>query len=360
MSGTLEINSILIHIKGDWKKNPDQHDLVVEGELPILGIPFYLDLTSVDWVQTTTKVAPELTITTAMKATDYKWSLSGVIEWILELPRDNEVLSWEEVLQNALEGLRLAHGSAIYVDDHKWDVVPTLNKIIKDNNVLDADFLRQSLLQVIGKASRKYFNSDLLPNLLDQLYIQIFRGMEEDHRQLSVTLSGDLNHFASPDKFPPYVYVQLPTADLEYFINHFVRPTIEVKGYEVSFVSLEVIGDNKLIVIVKEEKNGWFIKVALTPEVRENNVHLTVDHIDTTGLTILTRVIFNLFKGLLVRQIERRPLPVAKIYDQLIQNLKEKYPFVEIMTEGQLVIKNLNFQTTQTETLVYFEQKNQA
>lgn len=360
MSGVLEINSISIHIKGDWKGDPDQHNSVIEGELPVLGIPFRLDLTTVDWVQSNVPDAPELAIMTAIKVRDHKWSISGEIQCLLGLPFDDEVYSWGEVWQKSLESLHLGDSSAIFVDDHKWDVVPTLNKILNNDGILDHDFLLRAIFKAIGNTSRKYFNSDLLPSLLDQLYFQIIRGADENHRQLSVTVSGDRNHFTSPDKYPPYVFLQIPTPDLEYFVNHFVRPTIEVKGYELSFVSLEVVGDNNLIVNIEEESNGWLLKVALTPVVRESTVHLKVDQIDATGLNVLTKVIFNLFKGLLVRQIESRSVPVGKLYDQLKQNLKKRYPFVEIRNEGQLVIKNLNFQTTHTEILVYFEQKNQA
>lgn len=361
MPGMLEINQFSITIHDRQSGSTADSITEIEGVVPLVSVPFELRLDGVERNGADHTADPNLLVLqTSLQAAHLNWSFDAKLFWLLSLTFDSEPSQWKEFLLRVKNNLSLSDSSEIKIDNHRWDIISTLNAALQNSEGHQFEKIFPMIERTVVNLSQKYFNSTILHDLLEILYFQIEMDHKNESSQIIKTVSSDVSHFSSSDPYPPYLYLQIPTRDLEYFVNNSIQPSVEVKGYEISFVSLEVIGNNHLIINLEEKSNNWILAVELTPEIRNQSIHLKVDHIETSGLNVLTKVVFTLFKGLLIRQIENRPIDIDPIYKTFKAKFENQFQFVELMQGHQLFLKNLDFQKENVSVLIYFEPEEVA
>lgn len=361
MAAKLEINKIKINITDDPALMSDTMAARIQGIVPMINLPFTISLVRIGWFQDEVYLPRQLVVTTSVYLEDHHWQMQGGIQWNVLLPEAGEVYTWENLLINTIRGIRLGNQSHILIDDHEWRIIPALNRALKNTVSTFSGQIHTFVSGQLAKLSTRYFGSDLLPYLLHDLQFR-FNGLgaEPNTKDIQLTISDDQSHFESPADYPPYVYLRIPTQDLEYLINYHVKPTLEVKGYSLEFQSFQVLSEQHLEIRFLEKTQNWDIQVTLIPEIKNNMIHFRVMQLDASGMNVLTTLLFNIFKGLLKRQIENRTVSIQQLYWKGKTFMEVKLPFIRFMEGWQIQLQKLNFSSNEVEILVAFEKNTGA
>ena len=328
MESTVELSKILVQLDQDAFKALDGDIFFIEGLLPILHIPYKLALVTADWNhQTEDDSLVTIRLMSVGETVDPQWAITTRLQWLLKLRCLGHLVKWSEDNLGFVEDISLGEESVIYIDDHQWNLIPTINKYLAESSERLPGLISDFLQPIIANSSRKYFNSDLIPAILEKLYYRVSRSVEDSIDSLHLTAYSVPGSWEASES-SSYSYFQLPTADIAFFINHFVKPKIEIKGYQLVFGSLKVIGDNQLIISLKETTNDWNIEMEVFFVLQENALHPTIHKLEVDGLNVLKRAMFKLFKAFLIRQIESRPIPLDKLYSDLMKKIA---PYVRLM-----------------------------
>lgn len=353
MKSTVEINKFIFRVDQKALEDLNSEIFYQEDRLPVLNIPYKLGLVTLEWNDSQGDMPVKLMAVGEL--VDPKWSVIARIQFLISCHWTKEIVKWGDFRNFFIEEISLGEDSVLFIDDHNWDLIPTLNKILVERKDVIPGLISQHLNSILSKASLKYFNSNLILDILDDLYFRISRSINGSLETLELTASGDQDLGGENENPATYASIQIPTSDFTYFMNHFVHPNIEVRGYELMFISLEAIGDNTLIINLKEAINNWNIRMEVSFILRDNSLHPNVRQLQVQGLDILKRTMFQLFKGILIRQIENRPLPLDRLYRNLKKKAEERFPFIRLMPGKELRFDKLKMTLEMVEVVVSSE-----
>ncbi len=354
MPGKIEMNRIVLQVNREILSSLEEDLFFVSGHLPVLDIPYKTGVIHIHWS------APEeghlgISIQLVGEFNDPKWTLITRIGLEMSLQMEDDLISWADFDSIDVKKLYLVPDSVLFLDDHKVDLIDTINRFLDHQKSNVPEKLKQVLDSRLRQISLQYFNSELLPHLLQPLFFRISSQMDLPLEDIEWTASAMQEHFPVADNSPPYFFMQIPSSDLVYFFNHSIHPRLEIKGYELLFVSVEVIGDNKLIFNLKELSNDWIITLDATLELQDNTIYPKVGEIRVEGLDILKKILFGLFRNLLIAQIEKKPVDIHHMFDALKRRIEGEFPFMRIMPRHEIQMDTLLITPDSTEVMVHFE-----
>lgn len=360
MKPLIEMNRLSVLIDRSELVDREGATLISEGNLPVTGTPFQVELIDIPWLNGENPPAPEkFVVRLGGSVIDPRWKVKFVLDAIVEYEQRNKIAQWGESFPLELIQLYFDNSSQILIDDRTIDLIPTINQVlarkITANDSLDYPWLNTQ----VSKISQEYFGSDVLTDLLANLYYQVL-GDHDDHSGLfSISAAYELKHFSQIEEAPPYLFVKLPTNDIEYFVNHYDWPDIDIKGYQLIIKTLEVKDVNGLKINVVEVNKEWLFTIGMKLILKNNTIQAQVQIIESEGLGILAKTLFKIFKGVLKRQIEAKPIPVTDVYQQILSKLEINYPFLHIQQDQLPYLDALSMCQEDTEIMIHFEEDNQ-
>lgn len=357
MKPGIEINRLSLVFDRVQFSNQQGAKMLMSGNVPMLNIPFKIGFVNMNWEVREGDSMPErINFEVLGELTDPDWKVRTRLNFFIGIEWNGHVSQFGGSTPFLLEEVYLGEESNFYIDSQEVNLTPTINRALVEmkESLFRTGSVR--LIQGLKRMSQELIGSDLIPDLLEDLYYQITGDFRTELGIISLSASHDHEHFTQADEAPPYLFLKIPTADLVYFINHFNWPPIEVKGYELNLKSIEVVGPNKLIVNVNETTKNWDIVLNLNLELRENTIYPVVEDIQTSGLPLLQKALFNILKGLLINQIEKRPISVEHIYNEFKSNFEKKYPFIQIQPGFSPFMDSIEVDPETTEIMVHYIQ----
>ncbi len=359
MKPSIEINRLSLIIDKTQLSIQQSAKVLILGELPVLEIPFKVGLVDINWrVKEGDHMPDRINLVTVGELTDPDWKVRTRMDVFIGMEWNDDVSQLGGSPPFVLQDIHLGEESHFYIDNQEVNLTPTINRVLIGKNEFLLKTGRTQLMQGLKKMSHDLLGSDLILDLITDLFYQITGDFRADQGSILLSAAYDRDHFMKVDEAPPYLFLKIPTTDLEYFMNHFKWPPIEVKGYELVLKSIEVVGPNRLIINMSEITKNWDIVLNLKLELRDNSIYPVVEDIQANGLDLLKKTLFNILKGLLIKQVEKKPISFAQIYEGFKADFEKKYPFIQIQPGFSPFMDTIEVDKISTELMVHFIQED--
>lgn len=358
MKPLIELNRLSFLIDQTGLPGPSRVLISRSGNVPVLQTPFTVNVNEYRWYESDQSgYTLALQVMVEGLAQDPRWTLEVIAELRLKVKWADQVVEWGRAVPFELVQIELSENSQVLIDERQVDLIPTVNKLLS-RLVNQSGFITQSWINAqIEHLSRTYFGSDLLVELLQNLFYQVRSKLDAESGLVELSAAYQQDHFAQTDQAPSYLFLKLPTSDIEYFVGNFDWPDIEVKGYTLKVRGLKVQENGLLEIDVRESGHDWMFKVGLTLTLAGNTITPNVQFIRTEGLGFVTKTLFKLFKGVIKRQIEGRPIDFVVGYANLMDSIRAKYPFIQFQPGDQMLVDALSFHKQRVEIMVHFEKE---
>lgn len=230
MNPLIELNRLSVMIDRSAPATQEDSFHVVEGNLPVINTPFQIEIVDIQWVKKEGQSLPMAFIFGLAGAViDPNWKVRCKLDAVMECEWRHEIARWGATSPFELLKLYLEEDSQIFIDDQSIDLIPTINQVLVQKDKLASLLTYAQLNTQVDKISQKYFGSSVLTELLANLYYQIKGNFGDDTGAFSISAAYDLKHFSETQEAPPYLFVKFPTPDIEFFVDHFDWPAIEIK-----------------------------------------------------------------------------------------------------------------------------------
>lgn len=348
---SLELNQILL--AGKNRKNNDTGYLW-EGTLPVISVPFRFRLESLEWMSLNSNSIPDsISASISILVADPDWSLIAIPKIDLMTVWHQRICKWGRASFIETTEIKLDKDSRFAVDGHAVLLTPTINRILSKKGILN--FLSMEKLDAtIRKISNENFGSDVLSHLLENAFYKVSPVMKKDGLTITASLSDDRAHFEQAVNISPYIFLEFPTSDMVYCITKSIRPEVKIKSYNLIVSDLKVVGHNKLIININELSKNLDITLTTGLKVEDNKIYAVVESIVAIGLNPLKKLVFNILKSMLIRQIENNPLDIDKIYAQFLLDISIQYPYLTIQNNQSAQLDKLHIDPERTELLIHF------
>ena len=358
MKSQIEVNQLTAHININVLNNQKEERILSEGQLPVIDVPYKLEFVNIGMDEGTGNGIPEKwTLQFVGEVLSPEWKVIVKPEVFARVKWHQRIIQWQKELPFELIGINVRETSQFYIDDNEVKLTNTISKIL-DHVISSGEHFDQDMVdERLQNLSEEHFNSSLITDLLRDIYYKVEGDFDLGQGMIRFSAAYDREHFNQTEELPPYLFLSIPTTDLEYFVNHVGLPTIEVKGYDIALQSIEVESGNKLNIKLKEINKNWDINVIASLILRENTIYPEVEQIEASGLDFLTKALFKVFKGILIRQIEKRPIPVRDAYKVVKEDLEKKYPFVQLMSGYFPRMDTLLMGKDITEIMIHFAEE---
>lgn len=285
------------------------------------------------------------------------WNIRTIIDLYLSMKISSLPFKWMNPESILIEKLKISEKSKFLINTHQIHLTPSINQIleVKRSEITEAG--KTTVLRNLDELSKKYFGNDILVRLWKDLHFQFLTHSSSQDLIFHLSASEKVEHIKNNDPASSYVEIDIPGNDFQNLLSRLPVPPLSAAGYHMEVKKIEVTGDNKLKINLKDETKNLEIDLETKIELNDNILKLNIGELNIKGLGWVKAGLFKVLKNLIIRQVENKPLNIAEIYRSFIYELSRKYPFLQIQQNKELILRQMSITSENFSASIYFLEK---